>query len=282
MDIDEFLEKETKNLKEMGPKAKIMDTYVAKDITFQNKNITIEITNLKQLMKDGRFGDAGKLYFSVRKRYSDLIRQQLEEKHQIFVELSNINKDLIENLNILRIDMDKKASMIKDLITKGLEHLSHEDLTPANQIYLQIREIFRVLPDAFPEKKLLLENDVLTYYSSLMNKANSNSREKLLEKSQEINNMIAQAFDLVNKNNLEDATKMYNEINKKYNELPQGFLYEKSLLYQKIEMVYEKSKVAQEITEIPEAQKGDNGDDQLNEIAKEMKIDPLEYKDKKK
>ena len=163
MDIDEFLEKETKNIKDVGPKAKILDTYMTKDINYQNKNIIIEINNIKSLMKENKFGEAGRLYFTVRKKYADLMRQQLEEKHQIYLELSKINQELITFLNQQRLDLDKKSTMIKQLISQGRKHLENDELKVANQVYLQIREMFRQLPDSFPEKKLIIENEVLSY-----------------------------------------------------------------------------------------------------------------------
>ncbi len=295
MDIDEFLEKETKNLGNAGPKAKILDTYMTKDINYQNKNIIIEINNIKSLMKENKFGEAGRLYFTVRKKYADLMRQQLEEKHTIYLELSKINQELINYLNQQRLELDKKGGMIKQLIAKGNERLKNAEMNTANQIYLQIREMFRQLPDSFPEKKLLIENEVLQYYSELMKKINSNTRENLLEKSQDINEMITRAFDLVNQKKIEDATKLYNEINKKYNQLPSGFLYERSLLYQKIlklyqatEMVYEKNQVAQQISELPNTQENKQAGPGLTEksplkdVPPQTKNNPAHYDDKGK
>ena len=83
-----------------------------------------------------------------------------------------INKELLEHLDKARVELEQKTMIISDLLMKARQYMQQGNTDKANQLYLQVREIFKQIPDAFGERKMLLENQILTFYSQLVNEFN--------------------------------------------------------------------------------------------------------------
>lgn len=150
-----------------------------------------------------------------------------------------INKELLEHLDKARVELEQKTMIISDLLMKARQYMQQGNTDKANQLYLQVREIFKQIPDAFGERKMLLENQILTFYSQLVNEFNKRNYGRLLQKREEILRHVEIATNYVNLGNIEEAKKEYHLINKLYNELPEGFLYEKAVLYKRILALYQ-------------------------------------------
>lgn len=232
MDIDEFLESEGTGGEDKGGRKELVEKQSAQFIT--DLSVEAQINKIRELIQAKHYKDAEKIYFMVKEQYATLAKRQEEARRKIHRELSAINKELLEHLDIVKKDMEQKTLIISDLLQKAQQYMLKGDTQKANQLYLQVREIFKQIPDAFAERKAMLENQILIFYSQLVNEFNKKNYGKLLEKRDEIMRSIEIATNYVKLGNVEQAKKQYQQINKLYNELPDGFLYEKTLIYKRV------------------------------------------------
>ncbi len=232
MDIDEFLESEGTSDVEKGGRKELVEKQAAEFIT--DLSIEAQINKIRELIQARHYKDAEKVYFSVKEQYATLAKRQEEARRKIHRELTAINKELLERLDMIKKEMEQKTLIISDLLQRAQQYMLNGETEKANQLYLQVREIFKALPDAFAERKMILENQILTFYSQLVNEFNKKNYGRLLEKRDEIMRNIEIATNQLKLGNVELTKKQYNHINKLYNELPEGFLYEKTIIYKRI------------------------------------------------
>ncbi|MBI5072324.1 hypothetical protein HZA99_00745, partial [Candidatus Woesearchaeota archaeon] len=193
-----------------------------------------ELAKIRELIQTQRYKEAEKIYFTVKEQYATLAKRQEDARRKIHRDLMQINKELLEHLDKVKVEMDQKTLIISDLLMKARQYMQQGNTDKANQLYLQVREIFKNIPDAFGERKMMLENQILTFYSQLVNEFNKKNYGQLLQKRDEIMRHIEIATNLVNLGNIEEAKREYGLINNLYNELPDGFLYEKTLIYKRV------------------------------------------------
>lgn len=229
MDIDEFLESEGSDEEKKPGRKSLVEKQSAEFIT--DLSIEQELDKIRELIQTKRYKDAEKIYFTVKEQYATLAKRQEDVRRKIHRDLMQINKELLEHLDKVKIEMEQKTLIISDLLMKARQYMQQGNTDKANQLYLQVREIFKQIPDAFGERKMMLENQILTFYSQLVNEFNKKNYGLLLQKRDEIVRHIEIATNFVNLGNVEESKKEYLLINKLYNELPEGFLYEKTLIY---------------------------------------------------
>ena len=228
MDIDEFLSTEAQKSEELtgkGPR---------RAESYTDRTILDQIGKVKELIKQRNFKEAERVYYVVKENYANLAKQQEEERKKMHREITSINKQLIDNLTMLKSEVDKKAQIILQLLEKAKEYMRTGELKKANSLYIEIRQIFKQLPDAFAEKKMALENEILAFYGQLVNDFNKKAYHHLQEKEKEINKHITLAIQYIKQGKVQLAKKEYTFINQLYTELPDGFLYEKTMIYRKI------------------------------------------------
>lgn len=236
MDIDEFLESEGSGEGKPGRK-ELVEKQAAEFIS--DSSLEVMLAKIRELMQARKYKDAEKIYFTVKEQYALLAKRQEEARRHVHRELMAINKELLEHLNKAKEEMGQKALIINDLLIKARQYMQKGDTEKANQLYTQVREIFKQIPDAFSEQKMLMENQILSFYSQLVNEFNKKNYGKLLEKRDEIMRHVEAATNDIRFNKIDHAKKEYAEINKLYNELPEGFLYEKTIIYKRILGLYQ-------------------------------------------
>ena len=232
MDIDEFLESEAGGEQAKPGRKELVEKQSSEFIT--DLSIEGEIAKIRELIQARKYKDAEKIYFVVKEQYATLAKRQEDARRKLHRELSAVNKELLEHLDRIKVEMEQKILIINDLLTKARQYMMQGNNEKANELYIQVREIFKQIPDAFGERKMMIENQILTFYSQLVNEFNKKNYGKLLEKRDEIIRHMEIGTNFVNLGNMEQARREYQEINKLYNELPEGFLYEKTVLYKRI------------------------------------------------
>lgn len=231
MDIDEFLESEG-SPEEKGGRKELVEKQSAEFIT--DLSLEGQVAKIRELMQAKRYKDAEKVYFTVKEQYATLAKRQEEARRKIHRELTAINKELLEHLDKVKGEMEQRTMVINDLLSKAQQYMLQGNTEKANQLYLQVREIFKQIPDAFAERKMLIENQILTFYSQLVNEFNKKNYGVLLQKRDEIMRHVEIATNFVNLGKGPEARKTYATINKLYNELPEGFMYEKAIIYKRV------------------------------------------------
>lgn len=232
MDIDEFLESENAPEGQKPGRKSLEEKQSSEFIT--DLSIEQELAKIRELIQTQKYKEAEKIYFTVKEQYATLAKRQEEARRKIHRDLMQINKELLEHLDKIKTDMEQKTLIISDLLMKARQYMQQGNTDKANQLYVQVREIFKNIPDAFGERKMMLENQILTFYSQLVNEFNKKNYGQLLQKRDEIMRHIEIATNFINLGNVEEAKKEYGLINNLYNELPDGFLYEKTLIYKRV------------------------------------------------
>lgn len=231
MDIDEFLESES-SPEEKGGRRELVEKQSSEFIT--DLSLEGQVAKIRELMQARKYKDAEKVYFTVKEQYATLAKRQEEARRKIHRELTAINKELLEHLDKVKGEIEQRTMIITDLLSKAQQYMLQGNTEKANQLYLQVREIFKQFPDAFAERKMLIENQILTFYSQLVNEFNKKNYGTLLQKRDEIMRHVEIATNFVNLGKGPEAKKAYVIINKLYNELPEGFMYEKAIIYKRI------------------------------------------------
>lgn len=284
MDIDEFLEAEGAG-EGKGARKELVEKQAPEFLS--DLSIEAQIGKIRELLQANRYKEAEKIYFMVREQYATLAKRQEEMRRKVHRELTAINKELLEHLNQLKGEIEQKTMIINDLLLKAGEYMQRGNIEKANQLYLEVRQIFKQIPDAFAERKMLLENQILTFYSKLVTEFNKKNYGKLLEKRDEIMRHVEIATNHMNLGNVEQAKREYQDINRLYNELPEGFLYEKTLIYKRIltlhqlveEGAYKETKPAAYAAGIRQQIAGttsmlEEGKDEFNKGMKELETPP--------
>jgi len=221
MDIDDFLDNEGSQ-SDAKPKS-------------TKKQTPLElIEKIKVQMSKQKFEEAERTYMEAKEKYNQLVQTHLSEQNKIFAALEAINKAMVHALHGQKEETAKKIDVIQQLIPKVKNHLKNNALEQAEELYKQVEVLFKSLPELLSEKKLLLEKEIATLHMDIINKNNLLHSKKFHEMFQVIRNKLSIGFQSVKEGKKEDAVTLYQQINKSYEELPKGFLYEKALLYEQI------------------------------------------------
>ncbi|MEM4267379.1 MAG: hypothetical protein QXK37_00955 [Candidatus Woesearchaeota archaeon] len=231
MNIDEFLEKEA----ELSPQEQKTSNRISLgSAPPARERLQAGISEIKQMIANRKFEEANKKFMLLRDDYYAFLKEQEEEKQMLSKQLTVIHNELIDNLNRLNEDVEKRAEVISRLLLKGEKQLSDNDLQGANNTYFQVREILKAFPDDFHEKKSRLENEALAFYIKLTDKYHASTKSLFMAKSAELSKLISEAnfaLDLGNRASLEE---LMGKIRQKYAELPAGFLIEKANFHKQI------------------------------------------------
>ena len=227
MDIDEFLEAEAgksqTNIQSSDP-----ENFIT------NRSIEDQLLQIRELIKQRKYIDAEKIYLIVKEHYANLEKQQVDERKTLHRQLCLVNKELIESLHEMKGELEKRTTIIRQLLSKAKEFMIMGDMHKANKIYLEVREMFKVLPEAFSEKKAELENEIVYFYSQMVSHFHKKNYSKLTAKGKLIEKHILTALGFLNIGDLDAGKKEYDQIYLLYTELPEGYLYEKSMIYNQI------------------------------------------------
>lgn len=231
MDIDEFLEAEVGK----GNGGSLQKSAAAEAGEFlSNQSIEEQIRQIRELVRQRKFGEAEQIYLLVKSHYATLERKQSDERKTLHRSLTEVNRELIESLTQMKAEVEKKGSVINQLIVKAKELIVQGDMYKANKIYLEIKEMFKAMPEAFTERKAELENEIVVFYSHLVREFNKQTYSKIVERGRQIELHILTALEYLNQGNLDAAKKEYEVIYQFYTALPEGFIYEKTMIYNQI------------------------------------------------
>jgi len=229
MDIDSFLDNESKD----APESKKEDTKEESQID-GFEDLDSEISAIKSLMLESKFEEAEKKYLIVKEQYAKISKKFIAEQNRIYAELESINANMVTGLSQLKEESKKKVQIIRELMQKAQQRLINNELSIANQLYAEIEQQFKLLPEVIASEKISLEQELVKLHVELSNKTNIAAGEDFNVKFSNIRNLLTFALENVNRGNITEAAQLYQKINETYEQLPRGFLIEKAMLYQQI------------------------------------------------
>ena len=244
MDIDEFLNAESGKFdKSAAPKAVIK----AGEESNKDSPLVEQIDKLRELLQRNKYKEAGDLYLEAKQKFAQITKQHIEEKTFIHDELADINEKLTVSINQQLLEMNKNKEIIEGLLQRGELSLQQKDIMQAEAILAQVEALFKNIPEIFTEQHLTLENKMLSLKSRVSLEKTKKTISEFESKKREIEVLLDQAFNNINIGRLDLAKKVYLQINKLYESLPVGFIYDKLMLYKRMLKIYHEAELSLEL-----------------------------------
>ncbi|MFP4402816.1 MAG: hypothetical protein ACOC3X_02125 [Nanoarchaeota archaeon] len=240
MDIDDFLDLEiSKQGMKAGSSGKLKN----------NDELFSELDNLKHVVAQKDFFTALNNLINLKHKYHDLTKKQLNENRFIFNELIKINSDLISKIDLIKQDLYKKINLIQNLIVDAQTKLNEGNISEANKIYLQTKNLIKDIPDILIEEKKALNNQLTAFYVSYSVLIQKKSEQIFIEKKDYLLNVIKKAYEYIKSGN-KFPLKTFEHINKLFNDLPEGHLYQKAIIYNDILKLFRTAALSEENSNI--------------------------------
>ncbi len=169
------------------------------------------------------------MYQKVREIFGTLPEGFLEEKTYLQNKVLFIHHDLLTLRTKLALDdMNSKAAQINLMLIKANELVLKNNILGASQLYDQIEDLYRSLPDGFLVKKTDLQNRILQISGEIAKKLDRISTLDMQNKTAKINSQIKIVQDYLKRGEHDMALAEYEEIVNIYNQMPAGFLEAKT------------------------------------------------------
>lgn len=248
MDIDEFLDTETAKL---GGKAKIVSSPGASSQggslrKLEEETLFEKLEMIKEQVKDKKILSAVRGFESLKSQYTDMTRKLLSENRYIFNQLLEINQDLAKSMHNQKGDVTKKSQLVKKLVADAIAQLNSGNISTANKINIEIQELLREIPDVFVEEKGEIKNEVTSFTVLLTRHLQKAAKVEFADKKKLLESTIFDAYRYIEKSGGYLPYATFNDVNKMFMMLPDGFVYEKIMLYIDILKLFRSSSLGEE------------------------------------
>jgi len=204
------------------------DIYFA-DLNYKYSKISELLSKIKSYITLKKPELAVPLYQEAREIYGILPEGFLEQKTSIQTKLLSIHRELLSLKTSLDVnDMNRKSSEINQLLIKATQLSVANDIKGASQLYDEIEDIYRTLPDGFLLKKTDLQNRILKISSDIAKRLDRISAVDMKKKSEQILQKMKIVKNYMDKGESDVALAEYEELVNLYNQIPPGFLEAKT------------------------------------------------------
>jgi hypothetical protein len=231
MNIDEFLDKETSHL---SGKTNLIDSSEISSKKEDEQDLFKQIQSVRDQISQKKIGSANKEFSSLRERYVDMTKKQMQQSQFLFDELIKINSELISNIEQQSQEALKKVNLIKLLIANAKESLNKNLIDDANKIYNEIKQIYNQIPELFYEEKRKINEEILSFYILLSRYNETLLIQLFMRKKSEIKNLMSNAKVHLKSGNAELIKNDFDQISEAYSQLPDGFAHDKAVIYMDI------------------------------------------------
>ncbi|GEM_PF-2351854 len=243
MDIDEFLDRE---LTELGidsgkPKA---DSGLAEPHDFEPSSL---FEGIKINLEKGNLEEAEQAYVQL---WHLLIEEKLKWNKDLYGQLLILSRQFLNALNKAYNDIKKKADYIYTLIKKARISLKEGKKDAPYKIYAEIHEINNSIPNVFFEEKKIIQEQISIFYEELKNTTDNELMKRVNGLVQEISQLIDKMNISVRSNDFTNATLHYHKSIELYNQIPEGFLKNKTALGIRILELYKSISIHNEISSL--------------------------------
>jgi len=250
MDVDEFLDREIKELAEdTGNKAKTE----IKSLELEHPDITDEIqkyfnkddysNKIKLALEKKDFNSAERLFYE----FWEKLGENVEWDPKIHDNLTKIGNEIKNALNNLDSEVSKKKSLSSNLISMAKENILHGNYKAALSQYSELMELHNEMPSFLFEEKRTMHNEILKLYMELKEKIDFVFLNKFNASLNQIRQLVESVKLGLKNMDLDNSKKTYLEMLKIYTNLPAGFLYEKISIANEILELYKEISISLEI-----------------------------------
>jgi len=223
--------------------------------------------------------DAIESFKKVEDLYRELPDFDVSKKFHFEEEIIQLQQLLIkEQLKTALKSWEKKSAEIRVLMGQLDNAISREDVDSAFKIYDKIDTIKQGLPQAFLEEKVVLENQILPYFETIMGMHLDLSLREVSTKIKHIDRLIVDAQGALEQGSIGDAVVQFDNAKKIYYSIPSGFLQKK------VETQAKLLRVSRSLMEAEVKRSVDDLDEKVGKINTLLKLASgfLESKDFKK
>ncbi len=211
-----------------------------------SKTINSKITQVKAIVKQigdeikaGRIDEPIKSYSKAKKIFEEIPAEFVNERLYIHQLLMPVYQSLYQLYSDKSYnEVKEKTGSIKKLIDAMKAQADAGNAKAAEDCYSEVKALFVKMPAGFMSEKIDLQNAIIEAYEYMLSKSETQSHKNLLESSVDLQKMLSEGFGYIKSGKIELAEAVYSHVVKAYNNLPQGFVYEKASLRQKILNLY--------------------------------------------
>jgi len=225
-----------------------------KDLIKLNKDLALSIAEkskieldakgkaIRKLLKEAsanlsknRIQEATEAYDQVEALYNELPEGFIDDKIKIQHIILELQEKLLNRKKeIYFSDLKFKSAKIEGMLSEINKDIILRRPQEAISVYQKLRYIFGTLPEGFLEEKTVLQNKVLTIHREILAMRTQWAMDEMRTKSDKINEILIKANQMVLRNDIAGASRLYDEIEDIYRSLPDGFLVKKTELQNRI------------------------------------------------
>ncbi len=195
------------------------------------KEIDSLLNKAYELIKEGKFEEANKVYELIKRENETLPTGLSEFKKDISINLTKLNKELIVNIEKYNLRASAELSKyISGKLTKLSRYVQTGEIKEAEDTYIDIQAAFSAFPPGFETRKAELQARVIDVYKRLLTKKRVLISKYNANKSAQIKNVIEEIKTALRSDKAEIASQKYDEARQLYSELPEGFTEENEAL----------------------------------------------------
>lgn len=204
------------------------------------------VARANELIQKGDVEGAKAIFFEIKRKKDGLSKEYLQEERKLQDSIGKLNEYFIMGSDTaIKTKFDKKFAHISELLDRA-EDMSkegittHEQLDAVDVLYLQIKHEYLVLPEGFIERRVALQDRLLSLYKKIILSKKKILTSEFEKKSKTVLDLMQVTADNIDKNDFDAAHTSFDKINALYRELPEGFLKDKTELQNKILDMYQK------------------------------------------
>lgn len=223
------------------------------EITGAESGIDSLIAEANSLISKGDFEGARKIYLKIKDMKKELPQRFMRAEEKASNDLLSLNEKILSGMDrSLSTEFNDKFNRINKLIDEAYSMISNnmissvENLSKVESLYTQVKDIYLALPEGFMEKKVMVQDQMLKLYKTIITNKKNILTSDFSGKSQEIIRLMKIVVDEIGRGSIDDASKLFAEVTRLYKELPQGFLRDKTELQSQILDIYHKLVVGRE------------------------------------
>ncbi len=190
-------------------------------------------------IKAGKIDDAIKNYNEAKKAFDSLPNEFISEKVKIQEKMIPLYTAISAMYSShASSEISKGIRQVNLLIAEMKSKVDSGDIGGSEKVYEQMKVVFRSLPEGYVKEKIDLQNSIIEIYEYMLSKSESSKSTLLKSRLLELGKLVNEGLNYARSGKHELAEELYNNAVKVYNQLPSGFIYEKSIVRQSILNLY--------------------------------------------
>ncbi len=237
MDIDQFLEREISgiDLEQSSPASK-----------YEKRPEVLE-SELAQPSSISNLDQAEQEYNT---QWQSILGHQLTWDKEAYQSLFNLASNLSGTLAMAFEDAEKKRNSIQSLITQARVFLKEGKLENASKLLGEIESSHASIPNAFFEEKRILGDGIKLFARDLKNATDSDISKRAYSLIQQSGQFVVSAEKALHANDIRSAGLNYLKSLEIFNQIPEGFIIQKSPLGARLLQLYRNVTISMEISHL--------------------------------